>query len=536
MTEPQGGTKETKIAKLKEKKAEEEVKYENYPVGGKMRQNCEAKIAGINDEIRTLQNMPDEIKLSDTCISKLKEIYIEQTYGRVKFLSNKYLEKGKEVEEQSIQLLRDLGIINEFHEKNTERKFGEFIEGEIDINCDDFIVDTKSTWDIHTFFKKEDEETNKIYYWQGQGYMILWGISEYKLCYCLVNTPVGLIEDAKNKLLYDLGTNMKDTEMYRQACEDLEKEMIFDDIDAPERLIMDEFKKEPVEEQLYKRLTDCRIWLNNYTRWRFISIYGEESYSEELHGFPKMISSLKPQVQIASSGVENISMTVDEAKELGTVVATKDEKVLVQTEIWKADIQVAPVLKSESIINTETVSGNTTISNNSEVNILKTTVEIPFPEVENAILFGSVEDRINSCQSKDECMALYKEIKDLFTDENNWKELLKQKKDSFDNETTPQTQKTVETVKITEDTTKTESKPVKIEQPEAKTSEPVVESDSVMEIRRLFLVIRDATDVDDIKRLYINNKMLIDTNRTVVSGETVTLRRYIDARIQSLKK
>lgn len=108
-------------------------------------------------------------------------------------ISSKYIEKGLEVEDQSIALLnrvRGLSLA-----KNTERRSNDYITGE----CDLFDAprrrghDLKSSWSLQTFPAFVEDCEDKIYEWQMRGYMMLWDADEWEVNYAMVDTPDRLI-------------------------------------------------------------------------------------------------------------------------------------------------------------------------------------------------------------------------------------------------------------------------------------------------------------------------------------------------------
>jgi hypothetical protein len=207
--------------------------------------------------------------LSETCKSHLSEVFVTNVYGRKKDISNKYIEKGLQVEEDAITLFSR--IEKTVYLKNVENIRNAFISGTPDlyagesIHKADVIIDTKSSWDIYTFFATKDaSKLNKMYYWQLQGYMWLTGAQTSKLAYCLVNTPDTLIEDEKRKLAWKMGVidEMANPD-YLEAVEQIEKLGRYDDIHFKERCnIININRDSGAIEQLEARVIACRQWMN----------------------------------------------------------------------------------------------------------------------------------------------------------------------------------------------------------------------------------------------------------------------------------
>lgn len=207
--------------------------------------------------------------LSETTKTYLMECYVLEKYGREKEIINKYLQKGLQVEESSITLYSRVKKV--FFKKNEERLENEYITGTPDIFIGEDIrhaqevEDIKSSWDIYTFFATMTKPINKDYVYQLQGYMELTTAPISHLVYCLVDTPQPLILDEMNKLKWKMGVSDPDTnEVFKAACEYLEKAMTFSDIDIRERYIENEIIKDPaVMPSVYKRVEMCRQFLSN---------------------------------------------------------------------------------------------------------------------------------------------------------------------------------------------------------------------------------------------------------------------------------
>lgn len=206
--------------------------------------------------------------LSETTKTHLVDKFVSVKYGRETDIHSRYTTKGLMVEEDSITLFSR--HTKTFYMKNEETLTNEFIsgtpdlyEGE-DIRSADRIIDVKSSWDIYTFFRAANNGLNKRYFWQLQGYMALTGAKTATLAYCLVNTPEVLITDQKRKLSWSMNLIDADTDTnYQQACEEINKLSVYDDIPMGERIyqITVERDDEAIE-RLYERVKACRKWMN----------------------------------------------------------------------------------------------------------------------------------------------------------------------------------------------------------------------------------------------------------------------------------
>lgn len=123
-----------------------------------------------------------------TTIIKMAKEFV---YGFDERISSKYMTKGIQVEDESIELLNM--VLGTSYVKNQERKTNEWLTGEADIVGDNRIIDIKSSWSIGTFPAIAEQGEDTKYEWQGRAYMMLWDVPEFSIAYCLVNTPPELI-------------------------------------------------------------------------------------------------------------------------------------------------------------------------------------------------------------------------------------------------------------------------------------------------------------------------------------------------------
>lgn len=147
--------------------------------------------------------------LSKTSINYLNDLYKQEFFSRNKAISTKYTDKGIQCEENSISLYTDTQKI--LLHKNKQRFKNKHFTGEPD-NIKGKIRDMKTSWDFTTFPIFDNEIPNKDYYWQLQGYMDLTNTQEAELIYCLVDTPIKMVEDELRRLdwkahLFDINGN-----------------------------------------------------------------------------------------------------------------------------------------------------------------------------------------------------------------------------------------------------------------------------------------------------------------------------------------
>lgn len=228
-----------------------------------------AKIDALNEKLAELEPTKNDEPLPQTAKSYLKKYYAYLKYGKWSAAldkGNKYTNKGKLAEEDSITLLSRLDKI--FLQKNEERLENEFLTGIPDILVRDnelrviYIYDAKTSWDVETFFDNLDKDLNPLYWWQLQGYMALTGCKISEVSYCLVNTPEVLLEGEKFNLLRRFDVVSEEDVSFKKAYSELLNNMTFDDMPIQERRL--KFTVERDEEaiqKIYKRVQMCREYL-----------------------------------------------------------------------------------------------------------------------------------------------------------------------------------------------------------------------------------------------------------------------------------
>lgn len=242
-----------------------------------------AKIDGTkNKETATYQALLDKRdklmsdELSQTVKSKLIKIYVTELTGRRENVVSKYMEKGKSVEDTAIDTLSE--YLDDFIVKNDERKENEYVSGECDIERDDEIIDAKSCWDLFTFETKKNESLNEKYEWQLRVYMWLWEKTKARIAYVLEDSPDSIIADECKRLLYQIGSDKKDTEIYRMACEQIEFGMKYKDIPVKYRVFLTDYvlHEDKYIDALKSRLEVCRSFLNAYAEKEYNRVNGIE--------------------------------------------------------------------------------------------------------------------------------------------------------------------------------------------------------------------------------------------------------------------
>lgn len=212
------------------------------------------------------KTLKDAGELSATAKGHLLKVYAMAKYGRRKDIYTIAMEKGTLVEPESITLLSR--VEKRFFKKNTERLENTYFTGLPDLFLGDSIKkaeeihDIKSSWDLDTFLPNLMKPLDQTYYWQLQSYFDLSGAKRGSICYCLSSAPIQIIEQEKRKLLFNMNVATEENLEYKLASAELEKNMVFEDIDIEERVI--KFQVERNDSDIfkaYKKVKQARIFL-----------------------------------------------------------------------------------------------------------------------------------------------------------------------------------------------------------------------------------------------------------------------------------
>lgn len=244
---------------------------------------------------------PEAVKrgelISEGTKTHLVDIYTSNTYNRHEDITSKFMEKGTEVEEDSITIISR--ITKTFLRKNEQHLKNAYIMGTPDLFIGDSIEkaqvirDAKSSWSVFTFMRAKHKSLEKSYYWQMQGYMALTGAKVAEVDYCLINTPYSLVENELRKLsykydgntqawielqlianhVYDLETfnkYMRNRDINLNALTGIDFEranavvMGFVEIPLKDRHFSFTVERNDEHiEKLYKRIENCREWIKN---------------------------------------------------------------------------------------------------------------------------------------------------------------------------------------------------------------------------------------------------------------------------------
>lgn len=204
--------------------------------------------------------------LSKTAKTHLKTIYISEKYGREKDIITIQMQKGIEVEQDSITLLSR--VEKKMFTKNETRLKNQFITGLPDIFEGESIENAEAIWDIKssfslwTFMDNIGEPLDKDYYYQLQGYMYLCNSPMAYIAYCLCDTPAWMINGEKQRLLRQMNVISEESPEYIEAAAGMELNHLFADIPKEERvLVFPVPRDEEVIEKIGQKVSKAREYL-----------------------------------------------------------------------------------------------------------------------------------------------------------------------------------------------------------------------------------------------------------------------------------
>lgn len=167
------------------------------------------------------RDKPDE--LPSGAITHLYDIYDSHVYGIREDIGGKHIDKGNLCEQDSLELITPyFGFLV----KNVETFENGLIKGTPDALTDEVVIDTKTSWNLRTW---RAAEVTALYEWQLQAYMHLTDRKKAILAYCLVDTPMMLIEDEIKRQTYYKGIIDDVSDEYHEIEMQVQRNMIFSD-------------------------------------------------------------------------------------------------------------------------------------------------------------------------------------------------------------------------------------------------------------------------------------------------------------------
>ena len=228
-------------------------------------------------------------KLSETAKKSICQLYDSVQRGVKYEISSKYLDKGLQVEDQSIEEVKKIKFgydpkwsLKQFREykaieykKNTITFKNDWLIGTPDIIYTDsigtreyIVVDdvknsyTRATWLYSVSQIIENRTVIDAYYWQLQAYMMLTGAEDSNLIYCLMNTPFEIVESEKRKSFYKLGNESE--------FENIEKMHNFDNLPLNQRFFITNVQRNNSDiEKIKDKVEQANEWVEKYIKFNF---------------------------------------------------------------------------------------------------------------------------------------------------------------------------------------------------------------------------------------------------------------------------
>jgi hypothetical protein len=178
--------------------------------------------------------------LSQTAKSYIEQIAKENFFNYHSQISSRYIDKGQQQEQDSIELLNTVRM--ESYTKHIGRVSNDYLTGECDIITSDTIIDIKTSWSIDTWPELSEKGYNSDYEWQMRAYMMLYDRPQAEVIYCLVTTDPDLLSSFDNHELHQV-----------------------DHIPADKRITVLQYDRDIlVEAEIMERLAICSEYYENY--------------------------------------------------------------------------------------------------------------------------------------------------------------------------------------------------------------------------------------------------------------------------------
>lgn len=176
----------------------------------------------IYDDLVSKRDALDE--LPSGAITHLYDIYDSHVYGIREDIGGKQIDKGNLCEQDSLELITP--YFNSFLLKNVKHFEKGLIKGTPDALTDEFVIDTKTSWNLRTW---RSAEVTALYEWQLQAYMYLTDRNKAVLAYCLVDTPLELIHDEVKRQTFYKGIIDDTSEEFYEIEEQVTRNMYYSD-------------------------------------------------------------------------------------------------------------------------------------------------------------------------------------------------------------------------------------------------------------------------------------------------------------------
>jgi hypothetical protein len=165
--------------------------------------------------------------IGETAKSYIKECAKQDFYNYTTELNTKEIMKGREQEQDSIDLLNSVRFTD--YVKNQQTIENDYLIGTADIVIDQRIIDIKTPWSLKTFPALNEDAVNPLYEWQLRAYMLLYDKPCAELIYCMVTTWDEFLNEYENLQLHrvdHINPEKRITALWYDRDEDVEAKMI----------------------------------------------------------------------------------------------------------------------------------------------------------------------------------------------------------------------------------------------------------------------------------------------------------------------
>lgn len=246
-----------------------------------------------DEELKFLQEFSEKIKvLNDEPLSKTTISALIREYGKIVYNKKvaakgdamSFLKKGTDMEQEGIDLLSSIDKMP--YKLITDNTENEYLLGRCDIYCPekDKIIDVKLSWNINSFLKARTIPIDKKYWFQVQGYMELYNVSDAEVVFLLLNTPPELIEREKTKLITRFMIGEIDREKYELDMVNIESAFTYSNLPLKRRYFRYKIKREPqIFKKIYPKVEKARVFLEQFHKEMRTNIFvvSSEKYLEK---------------------------------------------------------------------------------------------------------------------------------------------------------------------------------------------------------------------------------------------------------------
>lgn len=231
MTNPRGKSNAEKYNEALEELNKKQIQLAGYSENAKvMREKTQKAIEKLEQDIKALELIKDDVILSETCKNEIRDLWIENALGRRREFYSEMTEKGTVQENESIKIL---SLVDKFeYKKNEDRQIDTRLRlsGELDLkrkhdNGDVEIIDIKSRYDAQSFFANDTDEQKQSEADQLDSYLLL---NKEATKATIANVLTNASDDMIRRKIYLSSLKFENGEMPKSEEIKIIKEQIYD--------------------------------------------------------------------------------------------------------------------------------------------------------------------------------------------------------------------------------------------------------------------------------------------------------------------